>query len=78
MLQVFLQCGAIHKNIIHEDQDELTQELTEDSVHDMLECSWGVCLPKWHRKELIQTLMCFECHFVLISSCHVDLMISRS
>ena len=55
------QCLAVHQYIIEKYQNKLSQMLSENIVHQLLERCWGACEAKWHYLELIVPTVSSKC-----------------
>ena len=67
---------AIYKNVVKEDDDEMTKVLSEDVVRSCLEQGWCIIETKRHYLELVMTVMSSENCFGNIGAMHSYLMVT--
>ena len=77
MSYMSFQGGAVHQYVIQKNQDKLSQEWAQNVIHDALKCCWCIGEAKRHDSELKMAMVCFKSCFVLLSSFHPHLVITR-
>lgn len=78
MSHVGIQGGTVHKDIVEENYDKLTQKRRQHGIHGCLEGGRCICQSKRHDQELIMTLICLEGCFQYVSFIHTNLMITSN
>jgi len=69
--------AAVDKNAIKKYQDEATQELPEDVVHECLEGCRGIAQAERHHQELVEAVVSAECRLVDVGGPHANLVVPR-
>jgi len=72
-----LQSRTIYQDVIQEDKDKLTQQWTQDVIHQALKGGRGVGKAKTHDPKLKMPMVSLKSCFVFILDSHPYLVIPR-
>ena len=68
--------GAIHQNIIEENDDKVAKMLPEYAIHGGLKGAWCIAEPKWHYFKFVMSMVGSESSLRYVRGMHADLVIS--
>jgi hypothetical protein len=68
----------IDGNIVKENQEKMMEERMEDMIHETLKSRRSITEAKWHKQEVIVTLMCSECSLGNALFLHTNMVIVRA
>ena len=74
---VCLDVGGKYKDIVEIYGDELVQMITENRVHQSLECGRCIAEAEWHDHEFVQPPPTGEGRFEFVALCNADLVVAR-
>src|SRR5436190_21241057 len=75
VLLMFVLIFRINKDVVEVDNDANIQQISENIVHQCLECSRRVRKSEWHYIELVMTVPCSERCFVTVLRFYRNLII---